>query len=185
MRLGPERVGRLGLLVLGVTGVVGVILAVHGYGRGLVPAGPAASSPPPSTAASPTTGPRPAGTSATASSSRSPGSTTTASAPTQKLGPLLSSTQYAPYAFEIYPGVLTAQARVATTGFHVNVSTGPTMITVHVSVGGSSGGQSSSYALGDRVYFVETSLGDDSGSSDYNLGDDGILVTDHDGRIVQ
>jgi hypothetical protein len=27
-------------------------------------------------------------------------------------------------------------------------------------------------------------MGDDSGSSDYNLGDDGIVVTDAHGRIV-
>jgi hypothetical protein len=41
------------------------------------------------------------------------------------------------------------------------------------------------YPLGARVYVVEASLGDDSGNSDYNLGDDGIIVTDAHGRIVQ
>jgi hypothetical protein len=35
------------------------------------------------------------------------------------------------------------------------------------------------------VYVVESSPGDDSGSSDYNLGDDGLVVTDAQGRIVQ
>jgi hypothetical protein len=40
------------------------------------------------------------------------------------------------------------------------------------------------YPLGARVYVIEASLGDDSGNTDYNLGDDGIIVTDAHGRIV-
>jgi hypothetical protein len=34
------------------------------------------------------------------------------------------------------------------------------------------------------VYVVEASMGDDSGNSDYNLGDDGLIVTDAAGRVV-
>jgi hypothetical protein len=40
------------------------------------------------------------------------------------------------------------------------------------------------YPTGTKVYVIEASLGDDSGS-DYNLGDDGLVVTDSQGRIVQ
>jgi hypothetical protein len=40
------------------------------------------------------------------------------------------------------------------------------------------------YPNGAKVYVVETSMGDDS-NSDYNLGDDGLVVTDSSGRIVQ
>ena len=40
------------------------------------------------------------------------------------------------------------------------------------------------YVGGARVYVVEASLGDDSGNSDYNLGDDGLVVTNAEGRIV-
>jgi hypothetical protein len=36
-----------------------------------------------------------------------------------------------------------------------------------------------------RVYVVEASLGDDSGNSDYSLGDDGLVVTDAQGRIIR
>jgi hypothetical protein len=32
---------------------------------------------------------------------------------------------------------------------------------------------------------IEASLGDDSGTGDYNLGDDGIVVTDAHGRIIR
>jgi len=35
------------------------------------------------------------------------------------------------------------------------------------------------------VYVVEASMGDEAGSSDYNLGDDGVVVTDAHGRILQ
>jgi len=42
-----------------------------------------------------------------------------------------------------------------------------------------------SYVGGARVYVVEASLGDEAGNSDYNLGDDGVVVTDAHGRIVQ
>ena len=41
------------------------------------------------------------------------------------------------------------------------------------------------YVGGARVYVVEASLGDDSGNADYNLGDDGLVVTNAQGRIVR
>ena len=41
------------------------------------------------------------------------------------------------------------------------------------------------YAGGAKVYVVEVALGDDSSNTDYNLGDDGLVVTDSLGRIVQ
>ena len=41
------------------------------------------------------------------------------------------------------------------------------------------------YVGGVRVYVIEASFGDDSGTSDYNLGDDGLVVTDAKGGIIQ
>ena len=41
------------------------------------------------------------------------------------------------------------------------------------------------YPTGARVYVIEAAMGDDSGNSDYNLGDDGLAVTDSQGRILQ
>jgi hypothetical protein len=32
---------------------------------------------------------------------------------------------------------------------------------------------------------IEAAMGDDSGTSDYNLGDDGLVITDSRGRILQ
>jgi hypothetical protein len=41
------------------------------------------------------------------------------------------------------------------------------------------------YPSGAKVYVIEASLGDDANDTDYNLGDDGLVVTDSSGRIVR
>jgi hypothetical protein len=51
--------------------------------------------------------------------------------------------------------------------------------------GGSQPPVTKSYAASDRIYFVEANLGDDSANSDYNFGDDGVVVTDASGHVVQ
>jgi len=51
--------------------------------------------------------------------------------------------------------------------------------------GGAQGAQTSTYPSTDKVYFIEASFGDDSGDSEYDSGDDGVVVTDSSGRIVQ
>jgi hypothetical protein len=51
--------------------------------------------------------------------------------------------------------------------------------------GGSQPPVTKSYPASDHIYFVEANLGDDSGNSDYNLGDDGVVVTDASGHLVQ
>ncbi|MGD0321783.1 MAG: hypothetical protein ABSC00_09325 [Acidimicrobiales bacterium] len=51
--------------------------------------------------------------------------------------------------------------------------------------GSTQGAQTSTYPVTDHVYFIEASFGDDSGNSEYNYGDDGVVVTDASGRIVQ
>jgi hypothetical protein len=58
-------------------------------------------------------------------------------------------------------------------------------ISVAAGVNGQPTGAARFYPLGARVYVVEAAVGDDSGNSDYNLGDDGLVVTDAHGRIVQ
>ena len=58
-------------------------------------------------------------------------------------------------------------------------------MTVTAGVAGQTTGSPHFYPAGARVYVVEAALGDDSGGADYNLGDDGVVVTDAHGRIVQ
>jgi hypothetical protein len=60
-----------------------------------------------------------------------------------------------------------------------------TGLSITAGVNGQQAGQAHFYPHGAHVYVVEAAMGDDSGSSDYNLGDDGLVVTDSLGRIVQ
>jgi hypothetical protein len=58
-------------------------------------------------------------------------------------------------------------------------------IVVTASVAGQSPAAPRLYSTGASVYVIEVALGDDSGNTDFNLGDDGVVVTDAQGRIVQ
>lgn len=195
MRLGPDQVGLRGLLLLAAAGLAGVGLAVHGYGHGAVIAvGPGALGSPASVARSHARASTTSQSTTSSSSHASSPSTTSSSssatspptAPSQKLGPLLSSTQYAQYAFQIYPGPESSQARQATAGFTIQVTPRARTIELRVAAAGSGqGAQTSTFPAGDRVYFIEASLGDESGSVDYNFGDDGVAVTNPHGYIVQ
>lgn len=206
MHIGHEQIGPRGFLVLGVAGVAALAMAVSGYGHGGVVSGNGlVSSVTPAPGASGTTG-SPGTSSGSAGASKSGGSTTTtappatakgastgstttttgppSSTPAQTLGPALSSSQYAPYAYQIYPGTPSQQAQAALSGIDFHVKPGKTSFTISVgATGGSS--QSSTFPNGDKVYVVEASFGDDSGSADYSYGDDTILETNAAGRIIQ
>jgi hypothetical protein len=195
MRLGNERVGPWGICLLALTGLVGAALAAQGYGHGAVIAGPVgaigasrpAASPPGTSTVTPTPRPTPSTVPSTPST-RAPNRAT--SAPTgvgaQKLGPLLSATQYAQYAYQLYPGRQSSQARLATAGFNVRVTRLGDTITVTVAASGAQqNAQTTNYPAGDHVYFIEATFGDDSGDTDYNFGDDGIIVTNSEGRIIE
>ncbi len=70
------------------------------------------------------------------------------------------------------------------TGLSISVHRTGSGISVKAGVSGQPGA-AHVYAGGARVYVVEASMGDEGGNSDYNLGDDGVVVTDAHGRIVQ
>jgi hypothetical protein len=183
MRLGGESVGRWGLSLLAVAGVLGVILAIHGWagrGSGAVPVtAPAGSS---------SAGSSAAGASSGASATPSAHAATPASAsasPSSSTGPLLSTQPYASYAFQVWPGTLSSVAKQALTGLTVSVRQQSAGLSVTAGVVGQASASPHVYRTGARVYVVEASMGDDSGNSDYNIGDDGLVVTDSTGRIVQ
>jgi hypothetical protein len=182
MRLGGDTVGRWGLSLLAVAGVLGVILAIHGWaghGSGVVPvAAPAGSS---------SAGPSAAGASPAASATPSAPAATPASpsaSPSSSTGPLLRAQPYASYAFQVWPGTLSTAAKQALTGLTVSVRRQSAGLSVTAGVVGQASASPHVYRAGARVYVVEASMGDDSGNSDYNMGDDGLVVTDSAGRIV-
>jgi hypothetical protein len=71
------------------------------------------------------------------------------------------------------------------TGLSIAVDRTGSGISVRAGVSSQKHAPARSYARGARVYVVEASMGDEAGNSDYNLGDDGVVVTDVLGRIVQ
>ena len=102
------------------------------------------------------------------------------------MGPLLSSTPYAAYSYQIYPGTPSANARQAMAGYSFTARLVGNSVDFTLLVSG--GGQppdSKTYPASDHIYFVEANLGDDSGNAEYNFGDDGVVVTDASGHVVQ
>lgn len=183
MGIAGKAVGPRGLALLAVTAVAGIVLAVHGWSvryAGLAPGSLARTSTQPPAGATSTPSARAGGSSAP-SATPGPSSTATAGRP----GPLLRSQSFASYSYQVWPGAPSSAARAALTGLSVSVHRRGSGISVTAGVNGQSPAAARLYPLGARVYVVEATLGDDSGGSDYNLGDDGLVVTSVQGRIVQ
>ena len=178
MRTSAGPVGPRGAALLLAAAIVGGVLAVHGWttrqpGPSLgALGGVSAPASAPTSAAPPAPDPSPG---AATTAPKSGGATT---------GPLLSSQSFASYAYQVWPGSPSATARSAMTGLSISVSRTASGVSVTAGVSGQPGA-AHAYAGGAKVYVVEASMGDEAGSSDYNLGDDGVVVTDAHGRIVQ
>ncbi|HWF79244.1 MAG TPA: hypothetical protein VN695_01595 [Streptosporangiaceae bacterium] len=173
MRLGTESVGRWGLVVLAVTGALGVILAVHGWSvrstdLPRVTLGASRPVSAPRTTQPPAQGP-----------------SSPAHSPSADHRPLLRAQPYANVAYEVWPGTPSAAAKAALTGLSVSVRRQGSALVIMAGVIGQAAPTPRRYAGGARVYVVESSLGDDSGNTDYNLGDDALVVTDAKGGIIQ
>ena len=181
-------IGFRGLTVLLLAGVVGIALAVLGWSQrytGLVAhsVGGLGSA---STSAAPAASPRSAATASPSSAATAPrAGPSAASSAHASPGPLLSSEPYAQYAYLEWPGAPSVAARQAASGLTISVTRQPGGIAVRAGVAGQSTGPAHFYANGRGVYVIESSLGDDSANVDYNLGDDGLVVTDAHGRILQ
>src|SRR5262249_7220860 len=161
---------------------VGMVLAIQGWwvghsgsARGRRPslAGPAAAA---SSSA-------PAGHPAHSSPPRSQSPAPAASTPVP--GPRLSAQSYASYSYRVWPGPVSSTAKAAATGLTITVRRHGSGITVIAGVDGRPPQPARFYPTGAAVYVVEATMGDDSGNSDYNLGDDGLVVTDSQGRILR
>src|SRR5215472_14423217 len=190
MRFMGKPAGPLGVSLLAVTALTGVVLAVHGWsGRhsGLPSGALAGSSSSQAPGARPARPGRTAGPSAPAAGSSAPAATPSGpgASPGTRPGSLLSAQSYAQYSFRVWPGTPGAAGQAALTGLTVKVVRQGSGIMVTAGVVGQSANAPRFYAHGAVVYVVEASLGDDSGNSDYSLGDDALVVTDAQGRILQ
>ena len=179
MRIAGETVGRRGAAGISLAAVAAAVLAVHGYSSpgslslsGSSPLGPRHGS-----TLSPTARTTPSPSPQRSAAPRPSGTATP--------GPLLSSTAYGSYTYQLYPGSPSAQARFALAGFSYTAQRSGASVDFTLYVSG--GGQppiKKTYPASDHIYFVEANLGDDSGSSEYNFGDDGLVATDATGHVV-
>ena len=71
------------------------------------------------------------------------------------------------------------------TGLHISVSRQGSVLVVIAGVIGQPAPAPRRFPGGARVYVVEQSTGDDSNDTDYNLGDDALVVTDANGGIIK
>ena len=184
MRVAGDTIRTRGVTVLALAGVTGIVLAVHGWsgrhhgtGPGL---GPAAAGP---AAAARGTSPPVQGPAAQAS--QGPTAPAGSAAPAPRPGPRLSAQSYAAYSFRVWPGPEGSAAKAAATGLAITVRRHGSGITVTAGVAGQPPTPARIYPTGTAVYVIEATMGDDSGNTDYNLGDDGLIVTDAQGRILQ
>jgi hypothetical protein len=151
--------GSRGIALLSVTGIAGVILAVHGWSQrntGLIAGQP------------------------------QPGAAQSASGPPgAAAGPELSSEPYASYAYQVWPGPLSANGKLAMAGFTLTVTRSGDGITVKATNDGAALKSASHfYPGGAKVYIIDSTLGDEGGHVDYDAGDDGLVVTNSRGQVL-
>jgi hypothetical protein len=193
MKSARSPAGPRGLALLALTAVAGLIMAVHGWSHHRLAVAPSlaagassasapAASPPGAATVRPSPSARPSRPSGPAAT---PGATSAAPAPSAaaSTGPLLATQPYAQYSYRVWPGTPDTTARAALTGLSVSVHRQGPGISVAAGVSGQPG-PARFYPQGARVYIVEASMGDDSGTSDYDMGDDGLIVTNAQGRIL-
>ena len=184
MRLGGEPVGRWGIALLAVTGVAGLVLGWHGWTTRASTATPslagATATAPASPAGSPAAGPARSASAPAAPATAGPAAPAASARP----GPNLRSEPYAGFAYQVWPGTPSTTARQAMTGLKITVRKQGNGLLVMAGVIGQPASPPHLYAGGTRVYVLEAALGDDSGNADYNLGDDGLVVTDAHQRVV-
>jgi hypothetical protein len=186
LQFGPDRIGPRGLAVLALAVVIAAIVGVRGFSSPALLSASSAFTPPRPTS-SPATSPQASPTPATIGQAKrkQQNSHHSTSHAVTKLGPLLASTQYASVAYRIYPSPINSSTRSAMAGFQISFKrTGSKVVMTIVSQGSSQPPTHQTYAASDKVYFIEASFGDDSSNQEFNLGDDGVIATNAQGRII-
>jgi hypothetical protein len=173
-------------------GVVAAGVVLYGTGSGAtVPDGsavsqaaaPIASSTPPAQVSAPNAAPAaaPPSASPTTSAQASAPNATPASSSVQ-----FSSWQFAQYSYQVYPGPTNGDAQTAMAGFDLSVQDQGNSVVVYLKAL-SSRYQDAQFtvAKGDTAYFVETTLRDDPNNQESDLNDDGVVVVDPQGYLLQ
>jgi hypothetical protein len=110
---------------------------------------------------------------------------TPSGSPPPAAGPLLSEMWYASRAYQVYPAMPSAQMDRVLTGFRLSFQdVSPATEEVAVTNLQDNTTQTATFDRTDRLYFIETRMGDDGFDGETNLSDDGFVLTDAQGRII-
>jgi hypothetical protein len=161
-----------------VVGVIGLALLLHATGGSV--SGPAGGSIASSTTGSEQSGPGQGsggGAGATATPAPSSGTATTIR---------FDSWQYKQFAFQVYPGDISSEAKRALAGFTFSAQDQGDKVLLLLKARSPGYKDSQMYMQkGDTAYFVETSMRDDPNDLENNLRDDGVVVVNPQGYIIQ
>jgi len=115
-----------------------------------------------------------------------PPTVTATPCPTAAAGPQMGTESYASYAYQVWPGPLSADGKLALTGFSLTVTRRSGGITVKaIQDGTPMTSVSHFYAHGAKVYVLDSNLADDGGGNvDYDESDDGLVVTNAQGQVL-
>ncbi len=119
----------------------------------------------------------------------SPASTTTqkTTTTTQSTQTKFTSSPYYNYAYLISGTSLSSAAQTALTGFKLSTTTlsnGDIEYNLTATEAGYTD-LSATISSGQKLYFIEMGLGDDSGTQDLTHGDDALIKVDSNGYIIQ
>ena len=153
--------GPRGLTVLSITGIAGLLFGVVGWKQAGVDTTPATSS-------------------AVGTSSPSAIATVPASA-AAGAGPLLSSMPYAPFAYLVWPGPVSANGKLAMSRWKLTVTRQTGGITVQAAEDGHSmASLSHFYPGGAKVYILDSDLGANAPGTT----NEGLEVTNTQGQVL-
>ena len=98
----------------------------------------------------------------------------------------MSSEPFASFAYQVWPGPVSATARLALSGWTLTITRQSGGIAVKAALDGRAmTSVSHSYPGGAKVYALDSNLGDDTGGdTDYNNTDDGLVVTNAQGQVL-
>ena len=153
--------GPRGLTVLSIAGIAGLLFGVVGWKQAGI-----------DTAAAP---PAPAGTSSPSATATVPAAAAAAA------GPLLSSMPYAPFAYLVWPGPVSANGKLAMSRWKLTVTRQPGGITVQAAQDGHSmASVSHFYPGGAKVYILDSDLGANAPGTT----NEGLEVTNTQGQVL-
>jgi hypothetical protein len=167
-------------LAAGVVGA-GVVLYETGSGATVPDSSAFSLAAPPSASSTPR-----AQTSAPSATPASSGQASAPNATPASSSVQFSSWQFQQYSYQIYPGPANSDAQKALAGFNLSLQDQGNSVVVNLKAL-SSRYKDAQYtvAKGDTAYFVETSLRDDPTNQENNLNDDGVVVVDPQGYLLQ